>query len=57
MPLLLTKEDVVRVLDMRDCMDVVEKAFAELASGTAVLPLRIGIASAGRCISVHARLS
>ena len=44
MPLLLTKEDVVRVLDMRDCIDVVEKAFAELASGTAVLPLRIGIA-------------
>jgi len=44
MPLLLTKEDVVRVLDMRDCMNVVEKAFAELASGTAVLPLRIGIA-------------
>lgn len=43
MPLLLTKEDVVRVLDMRDCIDVVEKAFAELASGTAVLPLRIGI--------------
>ncbi|MGA2966044.1 MAG: hypothetical protein ABSD64_07515 [Terriglobales bacterium] len=44
MPLLLTKEDVVRVLDMRDCIAVVEKAFAELASGTAVLPLRIGIA-------------
>jgi ornithine cyclodeaminase/alanine dehydrogenase len=39
----LTKEDVVRVLDMRDCIDVIEKAFAELASGTAVLPLRIGI--------------
>ena len=44
MPLLLTKEDVVRVLNMRDCIDVVGKAFAELASGTAVLPLRIGIA-------------
>ncbi len=44
MPLLLTKDDVVRVLDMRDCIEVVEKAFAELASGTAVLPLRIGIA-------------
>ncbi len=43
MPLLLTKDDVVRVLEMRDCIDVVEKAFAELASGTAVLPLRIGI--------------
>jgi ornithine cyclodeaminase/alanine dehydrogenase len=43
----LTKEDVVRVIDMRDCIDVVEKAFAELASGTAVLPLRIGIAPPG----------
>jgi len=43
MPLLLTKDDVVRVLEMRECIDVVEKAFAELASGTAVLPLRIGI--------------
>jgi alanine dehydrogenase len=28
---------------MRDCMDVVEKAFAELANGTAVLPLRTPI--------------
>jgi len=28
---------------MKDCMDVVEKAFAELTEGTAVLPLRIGI--------------
>jgi len=43
MPLLLTRDDVVRVLDMRECMDAVEKAFGELASGTAVLPLRIGI--------------
>jgi ornithine cyclodeaminase/alanine dehydrogenase len=44
MVLLLTRDDVARVLDMRDCMDAVEKAFAELACGTAVLPLRIGIA-------------
>jgi alanine dehydrogenase len=43
MPLLLTKDDVIQVLDMSDCMVAVEKAFAELASGTAVLPLRIGI--------------
>ena len=43
MPLLLTRDDVVRLLDMRDCIEVVEKAFAELVSGTAVLPLRIGI--------------
>jgi alanine dehydrogenase len=43
MPLLLSRDDVIKVLDMRDCMDVVEKAFAELANGTAVLPLRINI--------------
>jgi ornithine cyclodeaminase/alanine dehydrogenase len=57
MPLLLTKQDVVRVLDMRDCMDVTEKAFAELASGTAVLPLRIGIAPPdGLCVYMPAYL-
>lgn len=43
MPLLLNRDDVIKVLDMSDCMDVVEKAFAELANGTAVLPLRINI--------------
>jgi len=43
MPLLLKREDVMSVLDMATCMDVVEKAFAELANGTAVLPLRIAI--------------
>jgi len=43
MPLLLTRDDVISVLDMSDCINIVEKAFAELASGTAILPLRIGI--------------
>jgi alanine dehydrogenase len=43
MPLLLSKEDVIEVLEMADCMDAVEKAFAEMANGTAVLPLRINI--------------
>jgi alanine dehydrogenase len=43
MTLLLTRNDVIKVLEMSDCMKVVEKAFAELASGTAVLPLRINI--------------
>jgi alanine dehydrogenase len=43
MPLLLTRNDVIKVLDMSDCMTAVEKAFGEMASGTAVLPLRIGI--------------
>lgn len=47
MTLLLTRDDVARVLDMASCMDVVEKAFAELASDTAVLPLRIGIKPPG----------
>lgn len=43
MCLILNRENVISVLDMRDCMDVVENAFAELANGTAVLPLRINI--------------
>jgi alanine dehydrogenase len=43
MPLILNRNDVINVLQMRDCMDVVEKAFTELADGTAVLPLRIPI--------------
>ncbi|MFH1372559.1 MAG: ornithine cyclodeaminase family protein [bacterium] len=43
MPLLLSRDDVIKVLQMDDCMEVVEKAFAELANGTAVLPLRTGI--------------
>jgi len=43
MPLLLSRDDVIKVLDMADCMMVVEKAFAELANGSAVLPLRINI--------------
>jgi len=41
--LLLNQNDVIEVLDMAPCMEVVEKAFAELASGTAVLPLRINL--------------
>jgi len=43
MALLLNREEVISVLDMKDCMDVVEKAFGELANGTTVLPLRINI--------------
>jgi ornithine cyclodeaminase/alanine dehydrogenase len=41
--LLLTDDDVRQLLDMSECMVVVEMAFAELASGTAVMPLRINI--------------
>ncbi len=47
MPLLLSRDDVMKVLEMADCMEVVEKAFAELASGTAILPLRINITPPG----------
>ncbi len=43
MTLILNRNDVISVLQMSDCMEVVEKAFAELANGTAVLPLRTGI--------------
>ncbi|MFW3146379.1 MAG: ornithine cyclodeaminase family protein [Thermoplasmatota archaeon] len=47
MVLILTMEDVISVLQMNDCIDVLEKAFTELANGTAVLPLRIGIKPPG----------
>ncbi len=43
MPLILTRDNVINVLEMSDCMNVVEKAFTEMANGTAVLPLRINI--------------
>ncbi len=43
MVLLLNREDVMSVLSMKDCMEVVEKAFAEMTNGTAVLPLRTAI--------------
>lgn len=45
MALILTREDVIQVLSMKDCMAVVEKAFVELVNGTADLPLRIPIKS------------
>jgi len=40
MALILTKEDVMTVLNMKDCIKVVEQAFLESNKGTAVLPLR-----------------
>jgi len=43
MVLILNREDVISVLNMKDCMFAVEQAFRELAEGTADLPLRIGI--------------
>ena len=43
MTLLLSRDDVMQVMNMSECMEVVEKAFGELTAGTAVLPLRINI--------------
>jgi len=45
--LLLNRETVVSLLTMAECIEAVEKAFAELSLGTAVLPLRITIPSPG----------
>lgn len=47
MVLILNRNDVVKVLQMKDSIDILEKAFAEMANGTAVLPLRIGIRPPG----------
>jgi alanine dehydrogenase len=47
MPLLLNKEMVASLLTMAECIEAVEKAFAELAAGSAILPLRTAIASPG----------
>lgn len=43
MTLILNRKDVMSVLDMKDCMNAVEKAFVELENKTAVLPLRSNI--------------
>jgi len=43
MTLILNRKDVMSVLDMNDCMNAVEQAFAELVNGTAVMPLRLNI--------------
>lgn len=43
MTLILNRKDVMSVLDMKDCMNSVEQAFAELVNGTAVMPLRLNI--------------
>ena len=45
MPLLLNAEEVKSVLTMKDCIEVVENAFAELSNGTAALPLRNNISA------------
>ncbi|MGA2297054.1 MAG: ornithine cyclodeaminase family protein [FCB group bacterium] len=44
MAILLSKSDVIKILDMKTTMDVVEKAFAELYEGSANMPQRTPIA-------------
>lgn len=55
MTLILSRSEVMSVLDMKDCIGIVEKAFGELSNGTAVLPLRIAITPPKglRCICPH----
>lgn len=43
MALILNRNDVAFILEMKDCMIAVEAAFHELSSGTAVLLLRTAI--------------
>lgn len=43
MTLILTRSDIMKVLSMKECIDAVEKAFAELSNGSAILPLRTAI--------------
>lgn len=47
MTLILSRSDVMKLLDMKDCIGAVEKAFAEMSNGTAILPLRTAIKPEG----------
>jgi len=47
MTLILNRDDVASVLNMKDCIVSVESAFAELANGTADMPLRNNIKPPG----------
>lgn len=42
---ILSRQDVEKVLDMKDTIDILEKAFRDLATGNAVMPQRTPIAS------------
>jgi ornithine cyclodeaminase/alanine dehydrogenase-like protein (mu-crystallin family) len=42
---LLSRQDVMKVLDMGDVLDILQKAFADLADGKAVMPQRTPIAA------------
>mgnify|MGYP001825986417 CR=1 FL=1 len=47
MTLILNRDEVAQVLNMKDCINMVEMAFAELANGTADLPMRNNIKPPG----------
>jgi len=47
MTLILNREDVASVLNMKDCITAVESAFTELANATADMPLRSNIKPPG----------
>lgn len=47
MTLILNREEVSEVLNMKDCIEMVEAAFAELANGTADMPMRSNIKPPG----------
>ncbi len=47
MTLILNRDEVVKVLNMKDCIAIVEAAFAELANGTADMPMRSNIKPPG----------
>jgi ornithine cyclodeaminase/alanine dehydrogenase len=47
MTLILNREEVAKVLNMKDCIGIVELAFAELSNGTADMPMRTNIKPPG----------
>jgi len=40
MTLIISRDDLEKILDMKEVIDVIEKAFAEMAKGKAIVPLR-----------------
>lgn len=42
---LLTRDDVIKILDMKDTIGILEKAFHDLATEKAVMPQRTPITS------------
>ncbi|HSG67778.1 MAG TPA: hypothetical protein VK994_03665 [Bacteroidales bacterium] len=47
MTLILNRDEVASILNMNDCIDIVEAAFAELTNGTADMPMRSNIKPPG----------